>query len=181
MAKKGLISATRMGNVLTLMVGRAGAISLNLDTLSPAISRRAMVHGLVQKISDAAAIPKDELPFGDAAIAAVKLAAMQKVADRLAAATSGDEWNAKSGDGSGAVAGVIFRAYAEFIKTMAAKREKPVPSDDDIRAAYDAKSRADQLALRNIPEIATIIVRMKAEAGKSVAVDGDALLADLGL
>lgn len=181
MAKKNaLISVAHNPetNVLTFTVGEgAGSFDVPISALSDEIRNRATIHGLVQKVSDAAAMPKSELPKDKAKAAKVKFDAMSNVANRLA----NGEWSARRGDGSGAVAGVIFRAFAEYVANMAKSRKKPIPDEEVIRAVYDAKSRSEQLALRNVPEIATIIERIKSERGPTVTVDTDALLGDLGI
>lgn len=172
MARKNAIVSVEVANgnpVFT--VADEGTFTVNLSGLSDEIRNRALLHGIVQKVSDAAALGKDATP-GD------KFAAMNSVADRLA---NGD-WSKSRGDGSGPVQGIIYRAFREYVETMATKRKKPVPSDEEIRAVYDAKDRAEQLALRKVPEIADIIERIKAEKGSTgQTVDVDNLLGDLGL
>jgi hypothetical protein len=140
-----------------------------------------MLHGLVQKISDAAAMPKSELTGNAKKDAAAKLAAMKAVVARI----SGPDgtWSARSGDGSSPVQGLIFRAYEEYVTARFEAAKKPVPSDETIRAQYEKMERKEKLALRNVPEIAAIIERIKSErpARDVAAVDTDALLGDLGL
>lgn len=181
MAKKNaLISVTRNdeNGVLTFNVGKAGSFDVNPSTLPEEVRTRALIHGIVQKVSDAAAMPKSETEGkSENAIAKMKLEAMSAVAGRLA---EGD-WSKRSGDGSGPVAGIIFRAFSEFVENAATAKKKPVPDAEAIRAVYDAKSRAEQLALRNVPEIAAIMDRIRAERGTAATVDTDALLGDLGL
>lgn len=180
MAKKNsIIAVAHDNNVLSFTVADAGTITLDLAKLADEIRDRAMLHGLVQKVSDAAAIPKVDLPTDATEAAKAKYEAMQAVAERLLAG----EWSKRSGDGTGPVAGVIFRAFAEFVANAAAAKKRPVPSETEIRAVYDAKDRAGQLALRNVPEIATIIERMKSERGANAAksVDVDGLLGELGI
>ena len=177
MAKKSIISHVVADGVLTFTVDGAGTFSVPMATLSDDIRDRALVHGLVQKISDAAAISKSELPADATEAANVKMSAMQSVAERI---VDGD-WSKRSGDGTGPVAGIIYRAFEEWALALAAKGKKTVTSAA-IRAVYDAKDRAEQLALRNVPEISTIIERMKSERGTgATAVDTAALLADLGI
>jgi hypothetical protein len=179
MAKKSLISVGADNSVLTFTVGNAGTFTVDASALPDEIRTRAMLHGLVQKISDAAAMPKADLT-GDVELdAATKYEAMRSVAERL---TSG-EWSKRSGDGSGPVAGVIFRAFSEWVGDMAAKKKVAAPSDEKVRETYDAKSRAEQLALRNVPAIAKIIERIKSERGSdaSKSVDTDELLGELGM
>lgn len=179
MAKKSIISASVENNVLSFIVDGAGSITIDLAELPSEIRDRAMIHGLTQKVSDAAAIAKAELPESEVEAAKVKFSAMQAVAQRL---IDGD-WSKRSGDGVGPVAGVIFRAFAEFVANAAKAKKRPAPSEAEIRAVYDAKDRAGQLALRNVPEIAAIIDRIKSERGATAAkaVDTESLLGELGL
>lgn len=178
MAKKNaLISSVYDDSTLVVTVNGAGEITVNLAALSDDIRHRAMVHGLTQKISDAAAISKALLPTDETEAAQTKFAAMEAVANRI---IEGD-WKKAAGEGAGPVAGLIFRAFAEYVADVAKAKKATAPTAEKIRAVYDAKTRADQLALRNVPAIATIIDRMKSERGPVVAVDTDSLLGELGL
>lgn len=179
MAKKNSVISVEFDNGnLRLAIADVGEISLALASLSDDIREKALVHGLTQKVSDAAAIAKADLPADATEAAKVKFEAMKAVADRLA---EGD-WSKRSGDGAGPVAGVIFRAFVEFVTNAAKAKKRPAPSEAEIRAVYDAKDRAGQLALRNVPEIAAIIERIKSERGASAAkVDASALLGELGI
>lgn len=183
MAKKNaLISVAHNAETGTLVfnVGDAGSATLNLNELPDAISEAARIHGLVQKVSDAAAMPKDQLTGDAKKDAATKLAAMVAVVERLTGEDA--SWNKRSGDGSGPVAGLIFRAFEEYVETMAAKRKKDAPTSEAIRARYDAMERKEQLALRNVPEIAAIIDRIKSERGATgQTIDTGGLLKELGI
>lgn len=179
MRKNSLINVVRAENgTLTFTVGEAGSFDVNPAILADEIRERAMLHGIVQKISDAAAISKADLSGNPETDAKTKLEAMSAVAARLAEG----EWSKRSGDGSGPVQGVIYRAFEEFALAKAKKAKKEL-TPEQVRAVYDAKSRADQLALRTVPEIAAIIERLKSERGAKAAkaIDTDALLNDLGL
>lgn len=180
MAKKSLITARIADSEgdLFINVDGIGEIKIHYRGLSDEIRDRALLHGLIQKISDAAAIAKSELPNDPLEAARVKFEAMSAVAQRL---IDGD-WSKRSGDGSAPVAGIIYRAFAEFVADAAKAKKQPAPSDAAIRALYDKRTRAEQLALRNVPAIATIIERMKSERGTTAAtVDTDSLLGELGL
>lgn len=173
MARKNAVVSVSLNdqNAIVFTVEGEGTVTISPEVLSDEIRNRAMIHGIVQKVSDAAAMGKGATP-GD------KFAAMQAVAARL---LEGD-WSKRNGDGAGPVQGLIFRAFREFVETKAKAAKKPIPAEADIRAVYDAKDRKGQLALRNVPEIADIIERMKAEKGASgQSVDVDSLLGDLGL
>lgn len=181
MSKKSLINASFENGTLVFTVGEAGSTEIEIGNLSDDIREKAMLHGLVQKVSDAAAMPKANLTGDAKKDAATKLEAMRAVANRLT--DENPEWNKRSGDGSGPVQGLIFRAFEEWVEAMAKKAKKPAPTADAIRARYDAMDRKEQLALRNVPEIAKIIERIKSERGAAAtsSVDTAGLLGELGL
>jgi hypothetical protein len=173
MARKNSIVSASMsdnGAIVFAVVGE-GEFSINPANLSESISHRALIHGLVQKVCDAAAMSKG-------ATASDKFAAMQSVADRLIAG----EWAKRSGEGAGPVQGLIYRAFREFVETTAKAKKAKCPDEATIRAVYDGKDRAGQLALRTVPAIAEIIERMKSEKGSTASpVEVENLLGELGL
>jgi len=181
MAKKSIISVVRKGSVLTFNVENGGSFTFDMGAVNEEIRDAALEHGFRQKISDAAAMPKDELTGDAKKDAATKLDAMRAVADRLV----GDDpsWNKRAGDGSGPVAGLIFRAFSEWVAAAATAAKKPVPSDEAIKARYDAMDRKEVLALRNVEGIAKIIERIKSErpAKEADKVDTKSLLKELGI
>lgn len=180
MAKVSIISNEYADNILTFnVVGVAEPITIDVSALSEEIRNRAMLHGLIQKVSDAAAMPKAELTGTEIENATRKRNAMAAVAETIIAG----DWSKRREGGAGPVAGIIYRAFAEFAADKAKAAKKPVPTDTQLRALYDKQDRKAQLALRNVPEIAAIIERMKSErpAAAIAAVDTSALLGELGL
>jgi hypothetical protein len=176
--KNALIAVSNDNGVLSFTVGNAGSFTIDTNALGEDIQLRARLHGIVQKVSDAAAIAKSELTGDADADALTKFNAMQSVADRL----MNGEWSKRTGDGSGPVSGVIFRAFAEWVGDMSAKKKVAAPTPEKMREVYDAKTRAEQLALRNVPAIAKIIERIKSERGSNATeVDTGELLGELGL
>lgn len=175
--KNSIISAAFNAGTITISVEGVDTIILPIASLSDDLRERAMVHGLVQKISDGAAIPKTELTgLSEQEIAERKFNAMSAIADRL----RGGEWSKRNGDGSGSTpAGVIYRAFHQWACEMATAKKAAIPTETATREVYDKKDRAGQLALRNIPRIAEIIETLRVKP--SNAVDTDSLLSDLGL
>lgn len=166
--KNAIVSVSLTENDLFFNVADTGEIKIRIDELSDDVTRRAMLHGIVQKISDAAALGKDATPSD-------KFQAMRAVADRLIAGN----WNKPAGESGAPVQGLIWQAYREVMQSLAAKSKKSV-SDEKLRELYDAKDRAQQLALRTNPDIAKVIERIKSErATSTTAIDTDALLAEL--
>jgi hypothetical protein len=177
MARKNAVVTVAIENAVIAITVLGGAedgtdaiINLDTSSLTDEITERAMYHGLVQKISDAAALGKKASPSD-------KYHAMLAVTERLA---SGD-WKQSRGEGVGPVAGVIYRAFSQWVADMAKAKKATVPSAEAIRAVYDGKARAEQLALRNVPAIAAIIETLKAAKTPAKTVDTDSLLAVLGL
>lgn len=153
----------------TIAVEGQGELAITVAELSEEVRNRAVIHGLVQKVSDAAALGKDATP-------ADKFAAMKAVVDRL---NDGDWSKRGDGNGDGQPAGIIFRAFHQFVQDMSAEAKRPAPSEESIRALYDKKTRSEQLALRNDPRISAIMETLRAAKVKTSTVDLDTLFAEL--
>ena len=166
MAKSNsVIETTTSAHGLSIVVAGGHHLELFLSDLSDDLIRQAALHGLKQKICDAAAISRDP-ETGRPASARDKYDAMAAVAERLLAG----EWNAKRGDGTGAGAGgLLARALVRFTGKSAG----------EIREFLAAKTRAEHAALRANPKIATIIDEIRAERGGAGDVDTDEMLSEL--
>lgn len=173
--KNSIISSSFDNGLVTITVEGFDPLTINLTDLPEDIATRAMAHGIIQKVSDAAAIKRDELPDDPAKAAAMKYEAMREVFARI---VSGD-WNARRGDGGSAPSGLIFRALLEYTNATRKTAKKPPIEEATLRAYYDCKTRAEQLAFRNVPAIAAIIERMKSERGGASKIDANALIDDL--
>lgn len=135
-------------------------VRLEVTQLSEEIIRYAVLHGLKQKLVDAAAISRDP-ETGRSATLATKLAAVQDVLDRLLAG----EWN-KRREGSGTSGGLLFRALCIMYP------DKPA---DAVREFLAKKSDAEKAALRRNPKVSAIMDTLRDEGD----VDSDALLGEL--
>lgn len=173
--KNSIISTAFDAGTITITVEGFDPLTVALLDLPEDIATRAMAHGIIQKVSDAAAIKRDELPDDPAKAAAMKYDAMKEVFSRI---VSGD-WNAKRGDGNSQPSGLIFRALLEYTNAARKTAKKPPVEEATLREYYDSKTRAEQLAFRNVPAIAAIIERMKSERGGVSKVDASALIDDL--
>lgn len=151
--------------VITFHVRGAGAITLDMDRLSADVVQRAAIHGMIQRISDAAAISRDE-ETGLPATPEEKLEAMSRLVAHYESGTS--EWSRVAE--AGPKGGVLFKALCEMFPDRDAK---------SIREWLDELSKKEQTALRADPKVKAIIDRMQAEVGKSASVDTSALLAQI--
>ena len=145
---------------MTLAFANGETIRVNRADLSEEILRHAVMHGLKQKLVDAAAISRNP-DTGRSATVADKFAAVREVYERLLAG----KWNKGRGEGSGAGAGgLLFRALCRLYS-----RKTP----EQIRTFLAGRGRDEQAALRKNPRVSAIIEEIKAEMEKSAPTDGD--------
>lgn len=159
------ITATIDGMVLTFTGDNGRALTIDARTLSTSILDAALMHGLKQKVGDAAAISRNP-ETGRSASTDDKFDAMVEVVKRLEL----DHWNKprESGDGAGA-GGLLFKALC---------RVKTDKTPAEVKAYLDGRSKEEQAALRKVPVIAAAIDAIRAESVKAAGIDGEALLAD---
>ena len=140
---------------------------VQIRDLSDAMLEQAALHGLKQKIVDAAALSRNP-DTGRSATAADKYNAMREVFERVLAG----EWNKTRGDGTGTgTGGLLFAALCRLYTTKTA---------EEIRAFLDGKTTAEQAALRKNPKVAGVIEEIKAERAKGAPdTDTDDMLAEL--
>lgn len=157
---------------LRLVFSNGEAITVQIRELSQDMVTHATLHGLKQKLVDAAALIRNP-DTGRSATIADKYAAVREVFDRLMAG----QWNKGRGDGSGSVrkGGLLFRALCRLYAG------KP---PEQIRGFLNGKSKEELAALRKNARVAAIIEELvveelKAESTKTGGVDSDALLEGL--
>lgn len=161
-----------MAGTLSLAFSHGKTLQVRLSDLSPEILEQAALHGLKQKLVDAAAISRDP-DTGRSATIEDKFAAVEQVFLRL---TREHAWNAVVRDGSGGGSGGLLRAA---LVRLFDGRQTP----EQIDAFLAGKTDAEKAALRATAKIAPIVETIKAErAAKSQkvgAIDTDALLGEL--
>lgn len=143
----------------------AGTVTLTLSKLSEAVRNRAMVHGLIQRVSDRAAKGRDATT-GLPATPEVKLAAMAALVAHYESGT--DDWSPAVASGPRPLDMTIIRAVMEAIG-----------KDEDFVRAYIAKKAEDgkvtpaaYLAhLATGKTVAPIVDRMRAASLTSDAED----------
>lgn len=139
-------------------------LTVSIEQLADDIRVQAMMHGLKQKIGDAAAISRNP-ETGRSATTEDKFDAMAEVLNRLLSGA----WNKtrEGGDGGGA-GGLLFKALCIVRKDKTA---------EEIRAYLASRTKEEQAALRKVPAIADAIETIRAANAKDGGIDGEALLA----
>lgn len=150
-------------NVLVLNFANEETLNIFESELTETIQRQAMMHGLKQKLIDAAAMSRDPIT-GKPATIEDKYRAVKVVYDRL---LSG-EWNAVR-EGGGNAGGLLLQALCIVY---------PTKSKEELREWLGKKTKADQAALRDNPKIKPIIDELRAKSA-SDGPDTDEMLAEL--
>ena len=167
--KKDIEASITDDGALVLEFRHGETLKLHPEALNPEIQRAALLHGLKQKLVDAAAISRDTAT-GRAATIVTKFDAVKEIFDRITGA--GGEtpsWNKLRAGGAGGQGGLLARAIARYkgVEVSAAK------------AYLDRLTDAQKQALRVDPRIATIINELRMESAKPAGIDTDALLGGL--
>lgn len=163
--RNAAITATIDGTTLTLTFANGETLTMRGDALTSDVQQYAMMHGLKQKLVDAAAISRNP-ETGRAATVEDKYQAVKTVYDRLLVG----QWNATR-EGGGATGGLLLQALCR----MYAGRK----TVDELKAFLADKTDAEKTALRKNPRVATIIEEIRAEQGKAANIDTDELLSEL--
>lgn len=163
--RNAAITATINGNTLTLTFANGKTLIMHGDALTRDVQHYAMMHGLKQKLVDAAAISRNP-ETGRAASVEDKYQAVKAVYDRLLAG----QWNATR-EGGGNAGGLLLQALCR----MYAGRK----TVDELKAFLADKTDAEKAALRKNPRVAAVIEEIRAEQGKAAGIDTDELLDEL--
>lgn len=161
---KAAITADIVEGKLHLSFSHGEALVLDPSTLSEVIQCDAILHGLKQKLVDAAAIARNT-DTGRSATIQDKYDAVKEVFDRI---TSKDgTWNkVRGGEGTGNGTGILVRALMQLkSKTRA-----------EIEAFLEPLNKDQKSALRQNPKVAAVIVSLQAQNSK---IDTDSLLEGL--
>jgi hypothetical protein len=162
MAKTPDITTDIFGSILTITMANGAEFSVDTAKLSPEIQQQAMLHGLKQKLVDAAAIARNTTT-GRSATIDDKAAAIREVHARITREDA-PSWNkGREGGGNTSANGLLVRALMQ----MTGKDKAAI---DEFLAA---KSKEEKAALRKNPKVAAIIAELQTAASD---VDSDALL-----
>lgn len=150
--KRPTIEATinESQDILTLTFIDGRELVLDTHNLTPTVLAHATMHGLKQKLVDAAAISRDT-ETGRAATVNTKFDAVNDVLERLLAG----EWNKRREGGAGTSGGLLYRALVRIYDG----RKTP----EQIKEWLATKSDGDQAAMRKAPNVAKVIDEIRAE------------------
>jgi hypothetical protein len=149
--RKPVVSTDVFGDTITLNFLTGHELSIDINTLSPEIQKQAMLHGLKQKLVDAAAIARNT-ETGDSATAVDKYNAVKTVYDRITMPNG--TWNAIREGVEKAQGGVFMRAVMELTgKTKA-----------QLDAMLEKLSKEQIAALKKNDKIVDIMQRIEREA-----------------
>lgn len=157
------IETTITGQSLRIVFGgdEGKALTITREMLSSSIIEQALMHGLKQKLVDAAAISRNP-DTGRSASIDDKFNAVMEVYDRL---LSG-EWNKTREAGAGGSGGLLFRALCITY---------PAKTPEAIREYLAKRTAEEKTALRK--KFAELIATLKAPADDGT--DVDAMLDEL--
>lgn len=145
---------------LVLDFSHGKRLTLTANQLSNDIMAEAIIHGLKQKLVDAAAISRNT-DTGRSATVDDKFDAVKEVYDRLLAG----QWNKSRSTGEAkAAGGLLFKALCRMYATK---------TPEFVRAFLDGKTKEEQAALRTNAKVAAIIAEIKAEDAKSADTTGE--------
>lgn len=156
------VAATIEGTSLTLTFAHGQTLRLDAARLDPSIREQAMLHGLKQKLVDAAAIGRNP-DTGRSATIADKFEAVREIFDRITGPNP--TWNKVRGGESSGLGGnsLLLRA---LMRITGKPRETLV-------AFLESKSKEERAALRKQSRVASVILEIQAEeAAKTIDTDG---------
>ena len=162
---------------LDLVFADGRTLKVTAGMLSADIRAAGLVHGLKQKLVDAAAISRDPLT-GKPATIDTKYTAVKEVFDRITGVNP--TWNKVRGEGGGSTGsgGLLYRALVRLYDG--------VQTPEQVRKYLDGLNAEQQAALRGNKKVAPVILAIKAEDAARRAETGeeedesDNLLAGLG-
>lgn len=141
---------------LTLEFSDGQRLFVQMSDLTPEIATQCLMHGLKQKLCDAAAISRNP-DTGRSATVGDKYNAVREVYDRLLAG----QWNKTREGGTGATGGLLFRALCITY---------PAKAPETIREYLAKRTAEEKTALRK--KFAELIATLKAPSADEADVEG---------
>lgn len=168
--KRAAMSVDIFGTTVTVTFANGKDLAIDTAKLTPEIQRAAMLHGIKQKLVDAAAIARN-LDTGASASIDDKYAAVAEIHARLTGPNP--SWNKAREPKATKVSKTDNGLLKEALMRMTGKNV------EEIDAFLSLKSKAEREALKRNPRVLQIIAELQA-ATVTNGVDTDALLGELG-
>jgi hypothetical protein len=164
-------------SVITFKVRDAGELVLDLTRVSAAVKVRALIHGLIQRVSDKAAIPCNTTT-GLPATPQAKFEAMQGLVDHFMSGT--DEWTPARAESAGrkpkdGLDPLLLAAVCEVTGKDEAAVRAIIAKGAEVKTVKPAQFLS---ALAGAGKVRAVVERMRAEQAPEL--DGDELLEGLG-
>jgi hypothetical protein len=159
------------GYYLELTFANEKFLAVDIRTLSDAIRHAATLHGIKQKLCDAAAISRDPAT-GRTATIDTKYDAVKEVFDRITA--SDGTWNKVREGGQSSSGGLLLAA---LVRMYAGRKTR-----DDLVTFLSTKTDTEKSALRKNKTVADIIEdirRERRDAGDDDSINSESLLDEL--
>ena len=135
MAQRKITSASESGGIVTLKFSNDAEVLLDINSLSGEIRHRALVHGIIQKLSDAGS----GLGIDDAVTASAK------VADQLCAGS----WKSQREPGTSVSAIDKLTQAVVAVRLAAGVQLDP----DKVRSMLDGMDKKARRGVRTSPEV----------------------------
>jgi hypothetical protein len=167
-SKKQAMSVDIFGTTLTVTFSNGKDLAVDVSKLTPEIQRMAMLHGIKQKLVDAAAIARNTDTGGSAGVD-TKYKAVAEVHARLTA--DKPSWNKER-----VAAGTPANANNLLVRALMQMTGRDKAYVDDF---LTSKTKDERAALKRNPRVLAIIAELSAVT-VSGGVDTDELLEELG-
>lgn len=156
------------GTRIIFSVKGAGDIALDMSRLHAEVMARAAIHGLIQRISDRAAMDRDS-ETGLPATPEAKMARMQALADHYMSGSA--EWSTRATGNSGGNESLTIEALAAW----KGKEASAIREWVEAKAAKEGlETKALLATLAKIPEVilAAATIRAKRAGAVDVSLEG---------
>ena len=164
--KTPFITTDIFGSILTLTFSTGETLEVDVMQMSVEMQKQAMLHGMKQKLVDAAAIARNT-ETGQSASVQDKYDAVREVYMRIVRNLS-PSWNKVKSEGTATGNSLLVRALMQ----MTGKNR------NQIDQFLEAKTKEEKAALTSNAKVAAIIATLRA-ATVDTSIDTDDMLADL--
>jgi hypothetical protein len=148
------------GEVITFAVKDVGELMFDTTKVSEAVGNRAKIHGLIQRVSDAAAMSRaaadgELIPVAE--LNKRKFEAMRKLVEHYESGT--EEWTLRSAGGGGTGEGILIQALALMY---------PEKTREALSAFVGKLKPVERTKLLNSDKVRPFAEQIRAELAKGI-------------